>query len=343
MTTLDIAPSPWRVREADYPLSESDGARARFLVHYALLAPSTRNTQPWRFTVHGNRIDVSEDLSRWQQVADRDRRELEVSVGCALENLLIAADHFGYHTDVAYQPVDDRLALLARVTLSPAALGVPRARPAGLFNAILARHTEHGRFTGEAVRAHHRRRLADLPLEVGVRLWLDDSLQTRAMFDAITFDATTTAYRDPAFRRELGVQIGEGLLGTPPILSTLGRFAVTHFDMSGRIAQRESRHLASSPLLGLIATTADSASARVRAGQVFERLCLLATLLGLSVQPMSQALEEPALRAQVAALMPGAPLFVQMAFRMGYATTQRRRHTPRHPFTTMVMGGRRHD
>jgi nitroreductase len=339
MTTLDIAPSPWQVREADYPLSDSDGARARFLVNYALLAPSTRNTQPWRFTVSGNRIDVSADLSRWQRIADRDRRELEISVGCALENLVIAADHFGYHADVAYRPVDDRLALLARVWLSPAAPGVPRERPAGLFNAIQSRHTGHGRFTLEPVRAPHHRRLTELSLEPGVRLWLDDSVQTRTMFDAITGEATMMAYRDPAFRRELGAQIGEGLLGTPPILSALGQFAVTHFDVSRRIAQRESRLLASSPMLGLIATTSDDAIARVRAGQVFERLCLLATLLGLSVQPMSQALEAPSSRAQVAALIPGPPLFAQLAFRVGYATTQPWRHTPRHPFGTMVIGG----
>ena len=71
-----------------YPVQE----QLRFLVRYAILAPSTRNTQPWRFRVEGECIEVLADLSRLHPVADRDRRELYLSVGCAIENLLVAAE-----------------------------------------------------------------------------------------------------------------------------------------------------------------------------------------------------------------------------------------------------------
>lgn len=85
MKTSNKDDALWSTREADFPVAGSDGARARFLLRYATLAPSTRNTQPWRFTVCGARIDIGADLDRWQPVADPDRRELEISLGCALE------------------------------------------------------------------------------------------------------------------------------------------------------------------------------------------------------------------------------------------------------------------
>jgi nitroreductase len=50
-------------------------------------------------------IEIYADESRWLKIADADKRELYISVGCALENLLVAAEHFGYKTEVDYFPI----------------------------------------------------------------------------------------------------------------------------------------------------------------------------------------------------------------------------------------------
>lgn len=332
------ARSPWVVREADFPLTGSDGDRVRFLLRYAALAPSTRNTQPWRFHVRGNHVEVIADTTRWQRVADRDQRELEISIGCALENLIVAADHFGYFCDVAYQPIVDRPALLARVTIWPAPARAHRARSSGLFAAICRRHTEHRAFGSRAVRGSDRWRLEHLALEPGVRLWITDTARVKRAFESLNREATTMAYGDPSFRRELGELVGSGVFGTGRVFSLLGQLAMTHIDMGARVAQRDSRQIADAPLIALIATTSDTATAHVRAGQCFERLCLLATTLGLAVQPMSQALETPSLRQSVAALIPGQPLVAQQVCRIGYPTSPRIRHTPRRALETMITG-----
>ena len=54
------------------------------LAYFAHLAPSTHNSQPWRFVVEGGAIDVFADPARALPAADRDRREMYLSVGCAL-------------------------------------------------------------------------------------------------------------------------------------------------------------------------------------------------------------------------------------------------------------------
>src|SRR6185295_15944150 len=95
---------PWALREADYRALASRDERLKHLVRYAMLAPSNRNSQPWRFTVGRDQITVHADLSRWQRISDSHQRELYISLGCALENLLIALEHFGFGHHVTLCP-----------------------------------------------------------------------------------------------------------------------------------------------------------------------------------------------------------------------------------------------
>jgi len=77
-------------------------AHIQGLVHYATLAASGHNTQPWKFVAQQNEIEIHPDYSRRLAVVDPGDRELWISLGCALENLLIAARAAGYASDVTY-------------------------------------------------------------------------------------------------------------------------------------------------------------------------------------------------------------------------------------------------
>lgn len=61
---------------------------------------------------------VFADLNMWLRVSDADRRELYISVGCALENLLIAARHFSFASNAKYFPHGERSELVAILRLS---------------------------------------------------------------------------------------------------------------------------------------------------------------------------------------------------------------------------------
>ncbi|MBV8030312.1 MAG: nitroreductase family protein, partial [Betaproteobacteria bacterium] len=85
------------------------------LVYYARLAPSAQNSQPWKFVAGNAEIDVFADEERALPAADSDRRELHISLGCAIEALRIAADYGGWGSDLAYFPVSHDPSLVARV------------------------------------------------------------------------------------------------------------------------------------------------------------------------------------------------------------------------------------
>ena len=73
-----------------------------FLVECAIKAPSGHNTQPWKFENIDTGIIIHPDFKRALPVVDTENYELYISLGCALENLLIAAKQKGYNSQVNY-------------------------------------------------------------------------------------------------------------------------------------------------------------------------------------------------------------------------------------------------
>lgn len=63
------------------------------------LAASSHNTQPWKFAVEPGRIVILPDLSRRCPAVDPDDHHLFASLGCAAENLVLAAQAVGLQTD----------------------------------------------------------------------------------------------------------------------------------------------------------------------------------------------------------------------------------------------------
>ena len=72
----------------------------RFLIEQAIKAPSGHNTQPWLFKINENSIDILPDKNKRLPVVDPNDRELFISLGCATENLCIAARTKGYQPKI---------------------------------------------------------------------------------------------------------------------------------------------------------------------------------------------------------------------------------------------------
>lgn len=334
MDVIPQPPSPWDITPDEFPRTGSEADRLRFLIHYALLAPSTRNTQPWRFRVSDGCVELHLDLERWQRVADADQREMFISLGCALENLLIAATHFGYRTAADYLSGVDDATPVVRVRFEPG--GLAGRGPDPRFDAITRRRTNHGVYDGTPVPREELELLCESCTEPGLRLhWITDE-EGRAKMDALVMRADAMLLSSPEYRHELGDIIGTGAFGTPWLLATLGRFAVSHLMPVSRFANADHRALMSSPALGVICAPASTRQAQVRVGQVLERLYLAATLQGLALQPVSQILQLDDTRADLAALLPdgaGVPL---QPFRLGHGTGPRV-HTPRRSLDEVLL------
>lgn len=318
----------WKVSEKDYPSAGSRKEQLTFLVRYAILAPSSHNTQPWAFRVGKDRVDVYRDDNRWLRVADPDQRELHVSAGAALENLLIAAGHFGFGGEVEYFPEKDDSRLVARVRFFPGkkTLSVEEEE---LFRAIPDRHTNRREYDGRSLAYDVVERLEGVSQEEDVRVHITHDTDVRRWVDDLVVRADAIQFADPEWREELGLWLGRGVFGSGLIMSKVSQLAVTYLNIGKSTARKDEELLRSASALGVISAAEPDRLIQVKAGRVFERLFLTATSLGIAIQPMNQVLQVPDIRVGFKSLLPeewGEP---QMAFRLGYAEADE--HTPRRP------------
>jgi hypothetical protein len=143
----DPVRTPFELDERDFPASGTLEDQFRFLLRYAILAPSTYNTQPWRFAVSENGIEAYADYTRRMPFVDPGNRELLLSIGAAVATLRVAAAHFGFSCLVEYNHTGSSDRPLAIALLTPvAAHPIGDAARARLFPAVARRRTNRRAF-----------------------------------------------------------------------------------------------------------------------------------------------------------------------------------------------------
>jgi hypothetical protein len=322
--------------ERAFPARSGAAERLRFLLQWAVLAPSRHNTQPWLFEIEGAELRIHADPRRSLPVADPDGRQLVMSCGAAVVNLRLAAAHFGHATSLEVMPGHRPDGLLARVRLEERSASTPEAEE--MFRAIPRRRTNRlpldgrdppeglvtsllreARYEGASLRPvemHQRRVVAELIAEGDWEQWSSSRFRGELAGWTRTSGA---ARRDgmPAFA--LGMSDAAVLL--QPLLSLVQNRARDE-------AERDrSRALGTKALL-VLSTPRDGQAEWIRAGEALQRVLLRATATGLFASYFAQPIESPSLRRRLAEAIGdrGAP---QIAFRLGYGLEPRA--TPRRP------------
>lgn len=311
----------------------------RPLIRYATLAASGHNTQPWKFAIRDDLIEIHPDYSRRLSVVDSDDRELWISLGCALENLLVAARAAGYTPEVTYPNIDD----VIRVRLA-----VDTPRPTSLFDAIVMRQNTRSAYDGQPIKAEDLKDVQALQLEPGVMLHYVLELAQRERVLEYVNEGNMIQYADKPFVDELvhwlrfnkreAMTSLDGLFtrssGNAEVPRWLG-----HLFVSGTSPQQQadsdSKKLRSSPGALVIAAESDDKAAWIRTGQVYERLALKMTSLNIKSAFLNQPIEVPNLRSQFQSAMGLGVMVPQLLLRFGYADTMPR--SLRRPIDQVIM------
>ncbi len=301
----------------------------------AMLAPSTHNTQPWRFVVGPTSLDLFADPTRALPVIDPRSRQQVISCGAALlaARVSLAADGVPVEVDLLPDRADpDHLARLRVV----AGHRRPDPAAAALDRAGDQRHTNRRAFGGEAVPAHVVARLQDAAASEGAFLCLLTAEPGRALVTAMTAEAERELFTDPGYRAELrdwAGRTGSHDDGIPTdAIPAAGRSAeqlpVRGFDQRGTGRLPAEAHAEHDPCLLLLATDTDDRLGWLRAGQALDRVLLEATREDLVVGLFSQFSEVHRIRAEVRATLRlvGYP---HLLLRVGHA--ERTPGTPRRP------------
>ncbi len=299
----------------------------RDLIRYATLAPNGHNTQPWLFRPGESGIAILPDVSRRTPVVDPDDHHVFVSLGCAAENLALAAGAAGRAGEISFDPAGDGQVLVG--------LGRGNGGEQALFEAIPHRQSTRANYDGSTLSSADLRQLGKASTIPGVDLVLITDRSRLDRLRDLVIAGNTTQIGDPAFLAELkhwlrfspnaALRSGDGLFsaasGNPALPEWLGPWLFDRVFTVKAETERYSRQIASSAGIAVfIGAEADPAH-WVQVGRACQRFALQATALGLKSSFLNQPVEVPGLRADLASLvgLPGRRPDIVMRFGRGAA------------------------
>ncbi|MFC3180539.1 Acg family FMN-binding oxidoreductase [Cypionkella sinensis] len=301
--------------------------KAADLIRFATLAANSHNTQAWTFHAEARSITLAPDRTRATPVVDPDDHHLFVSLGCAAENLSIAA---------ASRGLPGRLQFYARgggVVRFSYADGA--AVDTDLSDVIALRQSTRGMYDGSTLTSAELDRLAMAARLPGVDLILmTDHGQMAKLADLIAA-ANTAQIADPAFMAELkhwmrfnprdAINAGDGLFsattGNPVMPDWLGQMMLDWAYTSKSENTSNAAKIASSAGLAVFVAAKQDAEHWVKVGRACQRFALQATAMGLKHAFLNQPVEVAALRPALASLigLPGRRPDLVMRFGRGAA------------------------
>jgi nitroreductase len=301
------------------------------LIQEASLAPSVHNVQPalWRKTEAG--IELHLNFSALVPIADPQGRDVEVSLGAALEGLAIASRRRGFDIQIQYHGRSAKP--FATVTAIPSAQKDPLAefvQSRQTYRGVFAKPTSDLVDTLETFASSHPR----------IKIVTDPTTVTALarLYDRSNLDF----YREPAFLDELNEWLRFHKGHSRYLTDGLNRESMALDPITGALASVALRpamfkildKLKLTPLLITEAPQIKSATAIVfftrpkseanhESGRALYRAWLECESLGLAMCPISSLTDAPAARAQVHSLLQLAiGTEVLLAFRAGPKPTK---------------------
>ena len=311
------------------------------IASYASKAPSGHNTQPWKFHITDGTITVLPNLEVALPVVDRNNRELFISLGCAVENLCIAASYFGYTTHIIECSIE---AIILELTKN--ALTIEDS----LFHQIEKRQTNRNIYNGNKISDGILQQLQSIPKENGIQFYFTE-INT-------PFANTITQYimkgneiqmADIAFKNELlswmrfnkkqveATHNGLSYLvfGNPPLPRILARPIVSLFLKPNAQNKSDRKKIDSSSHFVVCATQRDTIEEWINLGRTLQRFLLKVTEIGISYAFLNQPCEVAVLAFDLREKLPVNKEHPTLIMRIGYA--KQIPYSPRKKIETLLV------
>jgi len=295
------------------------------LVADATMAASSHNTQPWRFEIGENLIRIVPDFTRRCPMVDPDDHHLYVSLGCAAENMVLAAASKGLGTVVEVRNSGD--AHWVEVMLHP---GTPVASL--LADAIPWRQCTRAPYDGRQASVDDLLLLERAATGKGVIPILITDKNRLATVAEFVAQGNTVQLRDPRWRKELIAWIRfnerearrtlDGLWsrtsGNPEMPRALGELLLRVVLTPRAQNRKDVPWTKNSAGVVVFVSDVDDAPHWIEAGRCYERFALQTTVLGLRNAFINQPVEVATLRNQLATWLGVGSRRPDLVVRFGY-------------------------
>jgi len=296
------------------------------LVKYAIMAPSGHNTQPWKFEFKKDEIRIHPDFSRKLAVVDSDDHALYISLGCALENLVISANAFGIETKIRL--VGDSSQNFISVKLGKST----KKKDLELFKEIPNRQSNRGVYEQKEIPASHIEKFKTSAKRTGVALKLFTGKEEIAKLIEFISAASIAQYSDKSFVSELiswmrfnkqeAEKSKDGLyssaIGSPSVPRFLGSLVMRHLTSTASMKAKFEKMAVRSSSLVLFISEKTEWKNWVELGRSFERFALTTTSLGVSSSHLNMPCEVLEVRDKIRASLKLEKSQPLLLVRIGY-------------------------
>ena len=316
-------------------------ASFEFLVAQAVKAPSGHNTQPWKFRQNESAVEIYPDFDRRLPVVDPDDRELFVSLGCATENLCLAAQNIGYESSVA---VGDTGVIAVTLTEEMDIKSNP------LFEQIDLRQTNRSIYTGEEIALDALKRLQAIRSEDGVSVHYY-ARQTKQFNDIEQYvlRGNTHQMQNEAFKAELKSwmrfnkkhqdQTLDGLsyavFGAPNVPRWMAEPIMSMAVNAKAQNKADRKKIESASHLVLFTTANNTPNEWVGLGRTLQRFLLTATELEIVHSYLNQPNEEAEIATEMARILGLTGEYPTILLRIGYGKQQA--YSKRRPVEDVII------
>ncbi len=285
------------------PLTESEAVK-RELVRYSTLAPSSHNTQCWKYKIGKDEITIFPDFSRRCSVVDPDDHHLFSSLGCATENLVQAANANGFQCDVIFEEANTEVLDIKLNKFKP--ISSP------LFESIPQRQCTRAEYDGKQLTNEELNLLKKAGSGDGVEVLLfTDDVKKNDILEYV-IEGNTIQMNDPAFVEELRdwVRFSDGEVtskrdgifsrstGGPSIPRWLGEPLFKFFLNPKTENDKYAKQIKSSAGIAVFVSDINNKKHWIEAGRCYERFALQATSLGIRNAMLNQPVEVSSIRPQ---------------------------------------------
>ena len=277
------------------------------LVRMATLAANGHNTQPWRFRLSDSSVSILPDFSRRTAVVDPDDHHLYVSLGCAAENLVIAAAASGRSAEVDIRNGSETTIDIA--LKSGAVNNVDE-----LYQAIPHRQSTRSVYDGQALSSTEIELLKTAAEEEGVSVLFFTNEADREAILEFVVEGNSMQMDDPAFVKELkdwirfspdaALAVKDGLFsacsGNPVVPSWLGNRMFDSFFKKESENDKYRDQIRSSAGIAVFIADEEDPEHWIKVGRSFQRFALKATALGIRNAHVNMPIEVPSIRPEFA-------------------------------------------
>ncbi|MEK6878500.1 MAG: hypothetical protein AABY22_02775 [Nanoarchaeota archaeon] len=274
------------INPQEFPFNKDLQSQIKFVLQYAILAPSTHNTQPWLFKITGNKCEVYYDPKLQLPEADPKARDLYISIGCAIENLILAAKFFNIFGDIKYSSTENEFHI-ATITFKENSNHFNN-KYASIVETILKRINARGVFFPKPIPHDFLDKITEKVSEYivdGIKInWIREEEKIKSLA-SLTAEGLKIAYKKNSFRKEMSMWMNNSLtkkkegipgyaLKMPVLLSFILPKLVKFFNIGNFLAKKNYQSLSSAPLIVVITSKSEDSKTWLQIGRLVERLML---------------------------------------------------------------------